>query len=45
VVISYLRFGTSHRSHVQGSRIICPPENGTDRMSRNVGNKSPQLAA
>jgi len=37
VVICYLHFGTTYRSHPQGS--------GTDRLSRNVGNKLPLLAA
>ena len=37
VVIYYLYFGTTYRSHPQGS--------GADTLSRNVGKKLPQLAA
>jgi len=35
VVISYRRFGTTYRSHPQG----CYPDDGTDRLSRNVPKK------
>jgi hypothetical protein len=34
-VISYRRFETTYLSHPQGSRIK-KPEDGTDRLSRNV---------
>ena len=37
VVIYYLRFGKTYRSHLQGQR--------TDRMSRNVGKELQLLAA
>ena len=50
-VISYRRFGTTYRSH-HGSRIqkqfwigFLNPEDGTDRLSRNVGKNLPLLAA
>jgi len=46
VVISYRRFGTTYRSCLQGSRIeFSTFDNGTDRLSRNVGVKLPLLAA
>jgi len=35
-VISYRRFGTTYRSHIQGSRDL-------DRLSRSVGKKLPLL--
>ena len=34
---------TTYRSHLQGSRIFTL-DNGTDRLSRNVGNKLAPLA-
>jgi hypothetical protein len=34
VIILYRRFGTTYRSHLQGSRSL---EDGTDMLSRNVG--------
>jgi hypothetical protein len=41
LVVSHLRFGTIHRSHLQRS---CSPSkpylDGRDRLSRNFGNKS-----
>jgi len=40
VVIYYWRFGTTYRSHHQGSRIIL----GRDRLSQNVGKKWSILA-
>jgi len=45
VVISYRRFGTTYQSHPQGSRGPLNPEDGTDKLSRNVGKKLPLLAA
>jgi len=52
VVNSYRRFGTTYRSHRQGSRIqfriafgFLNREDGTDRLSRNVGKKLTLLAA
>ena len=46
VVISNRRFGTTYRSHSQGFFLwILEPEDGTDRLSRKVGKKLPQLAA
>jgi hypothetical protein len=49
VVISYRRLGTTYRSHLQGPKIrkaegFLTPEYVTDRLSRNVGKKSPLLA-
>jgi hypothetical protein len=50
-VISYRPFGTTYRSHLQGSiRVkilfgLLTIENGTDRLYRNVGKKLPLLAA
>ena len=38
----YRRCGTTYRSHLQGPRI---PEDGTDRLSRNVVRKLPLIAA
>jgi len=38
-------FLATFRYKLSGSRIICPPEDGTDRMSRNVGKKLLQLTA
>jgi hypothetical protein len=45
-VIPYRRFGTTYRSHLQGSRIqeYWILEDDTDRMSRNVGKELPLLA-
>jgi hypothetical protein len=40
VVIVYRRFGTTYRSHLQGSKFrvgILTLEDGTDTLSRNVG--------
>jgi len=50
VVISYQRFGTNYRSHIQGSGIqrdqgIFTSEDGTDRLFRNVCKKLPLLVA
>ena len=42
VVICYRRFGTTYRSHLQGSR---KQKMGRDRLSRNVWKKLPLLAA
>jgi len=42
MVISYRRFGTNYRSHLQWTII---PEDGADRLSRKVGKKLPLLAA
>jgi hypothetical protein len=44
VVIPYRRFGTTYRSHLQGSRII-DLEDGTNRVPRNVGTELPLYAA
>jgi len=44
VVISYRRFETTYPSHVQGVKNP-KDEDGTDRLSRNVGKKLPLLAA
>jgi hypothetical protein len=40
VVICYLRFGTTYRSHLMGSR---KQKIGPDSLSRNVGKKLPLL--
>jgi len=46
VVISYRRFGTTYRSHLQGPIFgFLNPEDGRDSLSRNVGKKLPLLAA
>jgi hypothetical protein len=46
VVIVYRRFGTTYRSHLQGSGSpILILENGTDTLSRNVGKQLPRDAA
>ena len=52
VVIPYRRFGTTSRSHLQGSRIqeernqvFLTLEGGTDGMSQNVGKELQLLAA
>jgi hypothetical protein len=53
VAISYRIFGTTYRSHRQVSRIqilldpfgFLKPEDGTDRLFRNVGKILPLLAA
>ena len=38
--ISYRRFGTAYRSHLQGVKVgILTLEGGTNRMSQNVGKK------
>jgi hypothetical protein len=44
VVISYRRFGKTYRSHPRDSRVF-NPENGNERLSRNVGKKLPLLSA
>jgi len=44
VEISYRRFGTTNRTPLQRSRFFTS-ENGTVRLSRNVGKKLPLLAA
>ena len=41
VVIPDRRFGTTFRSHFQGASL----ENGTDKLSENVGKELPLLAA
>ena len=41
-VISHLRFGTNYRPIFFG---FLTPEDGTDMLLRNVGNKLPLLAA
>ena len=38
LVVIDRRFGTIYRSHLQGSSSLLTLENGTDRLSRNVGN-------
>jgi len=40
VVISCRRFGTTYRFHLREEK-----EDGTERLSRNIGKKLPQLAA
>jgi hypothetical protein len=48
MVTFYGRFGATYRSQHQGSRIqvgFLTPEDGTARLSRNVRNKLPLLAA
>ena len=47
---SYRRFGTNYRSHVQGAKISIAfsrllPDDGTDRLSRNVGNNNLRCVA
>jgi len=42
VVISRRRFGTNYRSIFS---VFLTPEDGADRLLRNVGNKLPLLAA
>ena len=44
VVISYRRFRTTYRSHPQALFGFLNPENGTDKLSRNVGKKLPLLS-
>jgi len=39
-----LSFGTTYWPHLQGP-VILPLEDGTDRLSRNVGKKLPRLGA
>jgi len=41
VVISHRNFGSTHQSHLQGSRIqkFFTPDDETDTLSRNVGKK------
>ena len=41
VVMSYRRFGTTYRSHLQG---VKNKKNGTDSLSRKVDKKLPPLA-
>jgi len=43
LAVSYRRFGTTYRSNLQGSSILTL-ENGTDKLSRNVGEKLPFYA-
>jgi len=43
-VISYRRFGSTFPSNPEGSRIQKKTEDGTDRLSRNIGKKLPLLA-
>jgi hypothetical protein len=44
VVIYYRRFGTTYRSLIQDSRIqFLNADDGTARLSRNVGDKLPLL--
>jgi len=51
VVILYRRFGTTYRSHFQGSSWsssfldFLTLEDGDERLSRNVGRKLPIYAA
>jgi len=51
VVIPYRCFGTTYRSHLQGSEILLIPqgfsifEDGTDRLYRNVGKELPLVTA
>jgi len=46
VVISYRRFGTTYRTHLQRSRyFFLILEDGTEKLSRNVGKKLPLLTA
>jgi hypothetical protein len=50
VAISCRRFGTTYRSHLQGSRIFkgqefMIPEDGTDILSQNFGKELPLQAA
>jgi len=45
VVSSDRRFGTTYRSHFQGSGIFLTPEDGTDRLPRNLSKKLSLLAA
>jgi hypothetical protein len=45
LLILYWRFGTTYRSHFQGSRSPRRLEYGTDRLSRNVGEGLPLGAA
>jgi hypothetical protein len=52
VVIVYRRFGTTYRSHFQGSRVLekillrlLTLEDGTDTLSRNVGKQLTHDAA
>jgi hypothetical protein len=45
VVISYRRFGTTYRSQRQWFFGFLNPEDGTDKLYRNVGKKLPLLAA
>jgi hypothetical protein len=40
VIILYRRFGTTYRSHIQGSNFLTL-EDGTDTLSRNVGKGLP----
>jgi len=42
VVNSCRRFGITYQSHFQWSRLFTP-EDGTDRLSRNVSKKLPLL--
>ena len=44
-VIGYQLFGTAYRSRVQGSRDFLTPEDGNDRLSRNVNSEVPNCAA
>ena len=47
VVSPYRRFGTTYRSHHQGSRVLdsLNLQDGTERLSQNVGNELPLPAA
>jgi hypothetical protein len=47
LVVDYLRFGTTYRSHLQGtsSKDLMTFEEGIQRLSRNVDNKQPIYAA
>jgi len=46
VVISSRRFGTTYMSHIQVSKMFfLTPEDGTDRLSRNISKKLPLLTA
>lgn len=47
VVITFRRFGTTYRPHLQDKKLLgfLTPEGGTEWLSRNVGKELPLLAA
>ena len=45
VVIACRHFGTTYGSHFKGLLGVLTLEDGTNRLSRNVGKKVPLLAA